>query len=284
MLVAGGPVWASGAGAVRCDDMPTIAANGIDVYYEQEGEGDDLLLIAGLGAHSGAWALNRPAFAQKFRVTVFDNRGAGRTSAADEPYSIRSMADDTAALLRAIGIDRTHVLGASLGGFVAQELGINYPGLVDRLVLACTRATTGELRRQIAIGQRALWESGISREAIAAIQQPWTSSTAVLQDPVKPLDALSMLSDDPYPIARHAYLGQLDAMLAHDTRDRLPQITAETLVIVGTADVLTPPYEAEEVAALIPKARMHVLPRGGHGFMREFPAEFNRAVLNFLKS
>ncbi len=264
--------------------MPTAHANGIDIYYSQRGEGPDLLMIMGLGAHSGAWALNAPELAKRFRVTTFDNRGAGRTSAPDEPYSMRQMADDTAALMEAIGLDRAHVLGASMGGMIAQELAINYPGRINRLVLACSRARTSEMRRRVSVAQRALYEAGVPRESIMAIQQPWGSTATLLQDPAKPAAAIALAMQDPHPIAKHAYLRQLDATMAHDTLDRLKRIESETLVLVGAEDILTPPYESEELAANIPNATLRILPRGGHGFSGEYPAEFNGAVAEFLGS
>lgn len=262
--------------------MTTVNVNGIDMYYRQEGKGPDLLLIMGLGAHSGAWALNTPAFAKHFRVTVFDNRGAGRTSAPDEPYSIAGMAHDTAALMQKLAIQGAHVVGASMGGMVAQELAIHYPGLVGRLVIACSRARTGQLRKLVSEAQRALWQAGVSREAMAAIQQPWGRSTSGLQEEAKALELLALQAKDPHPIQPHAYLRQLDATMAHDTLDRLEQIVAETLVLVGAEDILTPPSESIEIARAIPGARLRILPRGGHGFSGEYADDFNRAVLEFL--
>lgn len=262
--------------------MTTLKANGIDIYYRQEGTGPDLLLIMGLGAHSGAWLLNAPALAKRFRVTTFDNRGTGRTSAPDEPYSIRGMAGDTAALMDGLGIARAHIVGASMGGMIAQELAINYPEKIDRLVIACSRAKAGELRKRIAIAQRALWEADIPRDVMAAIQQPWGSTSAILQDEHLPMERLALAAKDPYPVQKHAYLRQLDATIAFDTTDRLGKITAPTLVLVGAEDILTPPFESAELARAIPGAEMRVLPRGGHGFAAEYPAEFNRAVAAFL--
>jgi 3-oxoadipate enol-lactonase len=262
--------------------MATVTANGIDIFYRQEGSGPDLVLIMGLGAHSGAWLPNVPALAERFRVTSFDNRGAGRTSAPDEPYSIAGMADDAAALMGELGIQRAHILGASMGGMIAQEFVVNRPGLVDRLVIACSRARTGELRRRISIAQRALWEADVPRDAIAAIQQPWGRTSATLQDETMPMELLALQAKDPYPIQKHAYLRQLDATMAHDTYARLGAISAPTLVIVGAEDILTPPFESAELARLIPGAELRILPRGGHGFTGEYPAEFNRAVIDFL--
>ncbi len=262
--------------------MSTVRANGIDIHYRQEGEGPDLVLIMGLGAHAGAWAMNAPVFATRFRVTTFDNRGSGRTSAPDEPYSMGQMGDDTAALMDALGIGKADVMGASMGGMIAQELAISHGEKVDRLVIACSRARTGELRKRISIAQKALWQSGIPREVISAIQQPWGRTTATLQDESLPMELLALGEKDPYPIQPHAYVRQLEATMAHDTLDRLPRITAPTLVLVGGEDILTPPYESVEIARAIPGAQLRILPRGGHGFSGEYPREFNAAVLDFL--
>lgn len=265
-------------------DNATIHANGIDIFYRRTGAGEPLLLISGLGGHSGGWALNQPEFAKHFDTIAHDNRGAGQTSAPDEPYTIRGMADDAAAMLDELGIARAHVVGVSMGGMVAQELAINYPDKVGRLVIACSRARASQLRRTIAVAQRALWEAGVPREAITAIQQPWGSTPQVLQDEQLPMDALALQAADPYLIQPHAYLRQLDATIEHDTYDRLGQVKSPTLALVGSEDVLTPPFESEEIARLIPGAKLRILPRGGHGFSREYPAQFSRAVLQFLQA
>jgi 3-oxoadipate enol-lactonase len=262
--------------------VPTVRVRDIDVYYDRQGNGPPLLLIMGLGAHSGAWAPNLPGLVEKVETIRFDNRGAGRTSAPDEPYSIRGMAEDTAAFMDAIGLDRAHVLGVSMGGMIAQELAINAPERVDRLVIACSRARAGELRRTVAVAQRALWEAGIPRAAIRAIQQPWGSTPQVVQDESLALAALELAARDPFPIEAHAYLRQLDATMDHDTLDRLDRIAAPTLVLVGAEDVLTPPAESIEVAERVPGSRLRILPRGGHGFSAEYPHLFNRAVLDFI--
>ena len=262
--------------------MPYASANGIRLYYEQSGTGPDLLLIAGLGAHSGAWIPQRAAFARAHRVTLFDNRGAGRSDAPDEPYSIRQMADDTAALADALGIGRAHVVGASMGGMIAQELAINYPALVSRLVLACTRARAGDVRRAMGPVDTWLRHAGLDRPALSLLMMPWVRTREFMQDEARVLRAVELSRADPFPISRHAYMRQHAAVMAHDTLSRLDRIQAPTLVLVGADDVLTPPWESEVIAARIPDSILRVLPAGGHVFNDEFAADFNAAVLDFL--
>ncbi|MCK4963645.1 MAG: alpha/beta fold hydrolase, partial [Dehalococcoidia bacterium] len=120
--------------------MPTTKVGDINMYYEVHGEGEPLLLIMGLGSDLTSWIFQIPEFSKKYQVIAFDNRGVGRTDAPDVPYSTAMMADDTTGLLDALGIEKAHVLGLSMGGFIAQELAVKYPQRVKSLVLAATAA------------------------------------------------------------------------------------------------------------------------------------------------
>ncbi len=110
------------------------------MFYEETGGGEPLILIMGFGGDHLAWAFQVRALAEHYRVVTFDNRGAGQSDAPELPYTIRTMADDTAGLIAALGIERAHVVGVSMGGMIAQELALAYPRRVRSLHLGCTTA------------------------------------------------------------------------------------------------------------------------------------------------
>ena len=120
--------------------MPTVRVGDINIYYEDHGKGEPLLLIEGWGTDLTCWQLQIPEFSTKYRVIAFDNRGTGRTDAPDQPYSFRLMADDAVGLLDALGIGKAHILGVSMGGCIAQEIAIEHPERTRSLILAATTA------------------------------------------------------------------------------------------------------------------------------------------------
>lgn len=119
--------------------MPHARANGIDIYYELRGEGYPLVMIMGLSGNVDWWDRSLLSLlAEKFQLVMFDNRGAGRSEKLRAEYSIPLMTSDTVGLLRFLDIDRAHILGVSMGGKIAQQLALDYPEMVERLVLCCT--------------------------------------------------------------------------------------------------------------------------------------------------
>ena len=119
----------------------TVRANGQQLYYEVHGDGPPLVLLMGIGYDSSLWTLAQvPALSTQFQVVLMDNRDAGRSSRADHPYRISDMADDVAGLLDALGVERSHLLGLSMGGLIAQEFALRHADRLDRLVLTGTGA------------------------------------------------------------------------------------------------------------------------------------------------
>jgi pimeloyl-ACP methyl ester carboxylesterase len=248
--------------------MPHIRAGDIDIYYEIHGSGAPVLtMIRGLGADVTAWFSQIPELSRHFQLIVFDNRGAGRTDKPDAPYSTAQMAEDTKGLLDALDIPRTSVLGLSMGGMIAQEFAIRYPDRLQRLVLGCTAFGGPDF---IAPPREVFAERGertlFSDETIA-------NNRSIIE---AYNDAKSRFPIPPFALQR-----QLEAILRHDTANRVGQITAPTLVITGSEDRLIPPENSRLLAARLPYSLLRELP-GGHLFASEHPDLFNRAVIDFL--
>src|SRR6185503_20953113 len=115
-----------------------VQSGSAKIYWEEQGSGDPILLIMGLGASLEAWDRTAPVLASRYRVILFDNRGVGRSDVPPGPYSLEMMADDAAAVLDAAGVQAAHVYGASMGGMIAQEFALRHPTRVRKLILGCT--------------------------------------------------------------------------------------------------------------------------------------------------
>ncbi|MBM5812430.1 MAG: alpha/beta fold hydrolase [Gammaproteobacteria bacterium] len=259
-----------------------VEVNGQKLYYEIDGEGDDLLLIGGLGQDVTGWAFQVPRFIQHYRVIVFDNRDAGRSAEASGPYTTADMADDVAGLMDALQISRAHVLGYSLGGAIAQEFALRHQIRVNKLILACTSAHLARYQINLFDPVRFIREHDREGRILASQQLFMTMTREFLKLRGAVQMMLDLLSHPPFPQSPAALSRQIDACRTFDALDRLDRVSVPTCVLVGDQDILTPPWVARELAAAIPGARLQMLADGGHGLLFEIPEKFNRAVLDFL--
>jgi len=257
--------------------MATASVNGISINYTVQGNGEPLVMITGLGSNQAAFRFQVPAFVGHFKVITYDNRGAGRSDKPKGPYTIRQMADDCVGLMDHLGVKQAHVLGASLGGTIAQEVAINFPGRVSRLVLACTYPAMDAVN-----GRKPEWDKAINE----FIQNGKTPSVRLVFNRWSfrifgflAMRAMRRMGET----ARAGFAAQSDAAVKHNTLDRLPSIKAPTLVIVGTGDKAVRPSSSETMARLIPNAKLVKIKGGSHTFLVENRHEFNRQVLAFLK-
>ena len=263
--------------------MPKVRVNDIKMNYELHGEGEPLVLIMGLTGSLEGWRPLVPAFAREHRVLAFDNRGAGLTDKPAGPYSMPMMADDTASLMDALGIDDAHVYGISMGGMIAQELALRHPQKVKALVLGCTTpgGPNSQPRPQKTIEALArIPNVSVEEELEIVMGLLFTDEFAAANG--QQLRETTLNSFD-LRTPRHAVLGQLGAIAAHDTYDRLPQIGAPTLVIAGGDDELVPSGNSPILAQRIPGAELVMYPKARHGYLYENAAEATAAVLDFLR-
>jgi len=259
--------------------MPYVDNDGVRIRWEEEGSGEPLLLIMGLGYSLEMWHRVKPLVTNKFRVIMFDNRGVGQSDVPEPNYSIPDMADDAVAVLDAAGVESAHVLGVSMGGYIAQALTIADPDRVRSLILGCTAcggpdAVTAEPEVLAALTARGSMsaEEGV-RVMIPFIYDANTSVEAIDED-------LALRLQN-YPTEK-GYMGQLQAIASHQTYDRLHEIVAPTLVIHGQSDRLVPHANGEDIARRIPNARFVTLPDASHIFFTDQPERTRIAIDGFL--
>ena len=252
------------------------------MYYELHGDGEPLLLIRGLGSTCDGFKAQVDGLSPYFRVISFDNRCVGRTDQPQEPFTIADMADDTAALLDALGVENTNVFAVSLGGMVAQELVLRHPQRVRRLVLACTHAGPRTAARSPDWAVQLFNESrDMPRpEALRHSVPLLFAQKTVEERPELVEETLAVMANNNQP--KGSYLLQLGAVMQHDTFDRLADITHPTLVLTGTEDTLVAPENSRIIARSIPGARLIEFEGTGHVFFTEKADEVNRTLIDFF--
>lgn len=253
------------------------------IWTDTRGEGRDVILIAGLGDPAESWQYQLDGLPENgWRVTAYDNRGTGRTPLADK-LSMASMADDAAQVIEQVGGHRPHVCGFSGGSAIAQELAIRYPELVGSIVLNSTWARTEPSFTSMLASWRRLAENATSEREMLEDFLIWIYTAEAHASGM-----VAEIIDDtlafPYPQSGEAFVAQLDAFEQHDTYARLPQITAPTLVLAGSADIATPPRLGRIVADRIPGALFEVIDGAAHQPFQEIPAYFNDRVDAFWRS
>ena len=262
--------------------MPTVEANGLRLHYEVEGEGEPLLCVMGLGADHSAWALNVSTWAKTHRVVVFDNRDVGQSSYVDEQYEVTDMAADALALADALELDSFHLVGLSLGGAISQELALAAPERVRTLSLAVTYGGNGGWGRQRAKVFRRIFEGDLTREERVDFLMALVYSDIVFDREGFHEAARTAMLEHPHPQSNEAFIRQLEASARHEARDRLGELSMPVQVIGAKRDVMVPSHRSDELAALIPDAKLTVLDCG-HACNVERAQKFNALVRDFAR-
>ncbi len=262
--------------------MPfTISSDGGRIHYEVHGSGEPVLLIMGLGSNAYGWHRTIPWLSERYQAIAFDNRGVGRSDVPAGPYTIAQMAADAEAVLDATGHDTAHVVGASLGGMIAQRFALTYPDRLRSLVLVCTTAGGTHNVRASAEVMAALVQGGDDPNVVYR-RNAWflygddtrTSNPERIEE--------DLVFRQKIPTTPAGYLAQLQAAMGHDTWDALPSIAVPTLVVHGDADLLIPTANGVLLAERIPGARLVLVPGAGHMLQADGGDVVRDAVLPFL--
>ena len=262
--------------------MPRAKIGDTELYYEVHGEGEPLVLIPGFSTGLWIWFKQVPRLAEHFRVISFDPRGIARSEGGDDFVPMRELAGDVKELLLTLDIKRAHIVGASFGGFVAQEFALCFPEMTDSLVLCCTSfggaghlPPSAETLAAIASTKGLNTAERVRQNLLLAFSPEYVASEPAEVEQVIKLREASFVPE-------HVYLHQLQAAVAFDAASRIGEISAPTLVLTGDADIIVPMQNSLNLAARIPGAQLRVVHNGSHTFFIEQPEEFNRAVIEFI--
>jgi 3-oxoadipate enol-lactonase len=260
-----------------------VRTGDLDIWVEQVGSGPDVLLIGGLGDTVESWQLQLDGLADRYRLTAFDNRGAGRTALPPGPVSMAHIADDAAGVLDALAVPAAHVTGFSGGSLVAQELALRHPEVVRSLVLQSTWAVADRYLRSWLKFARWLVEVAPSERAFLEgfFLDVYTSrahNDGTVEGFVEEVLAF------PQKQTPESFQRFVDGLDAHDTTDQLSGITAPTLVLAGGRDPISRPELCRTVADLIPGSRFEVMPQESHQPFQEVPDEWNSIVDSFWRA
>lgn len=256
--------------------MPYVTNEGAKLYWREQGSGPPLLLIMGLSFTHEMWFRILPALGG-YRVLLFDNRGMGRSGVPRGPYSMAQMARDARAVLDAAGVDSAHVIGASMGGMIAQELTLRHPKRVRSLMLACT-TSRGLLGKwpQFRYGPRK-WHGQNLEERERSLRSLLYADTTPLERVEEDLQVRCQCA-----WCYKGFLNQFAAILMWSSYRRLPRITAPTIVVHGDQDRLVPPENGRIVASRIPGAQFRLIRNAGHILVTDQPEESIGIIGRFL--
>ncbi len=257
----------------------------MNLFYETHGDGAPVILIPGFASGAWTWFRQIDDLSKDFRVITFDPRGIGK-SKIDEltNLSMQTFVEDVLQILDELKIEKANVLGASFGGFVAQELALRVPERLDKLILACTTAgganhvrPSVEILRSFSPDPTLPLGEKIRKFIRPAFTDEFNENHADEVEKVCRMREQNTVSDA-------VYLAQLQSAFSLDTESRLSKIKNKTLVITGDKDNVVPMQNSVNLAANLPNATLKIIENGSHLFFIENAVEFNRAVEEFLKT
>ncbi|HEY4720288.1 MAG TPA: alpha/beta hydrolase, partial [Anaerolineae bacterium] len=260
--------------------MPVLSVNSIELHYLEAGSGQPVLLLHGLGSCGDDWFFQTPILAERGRhVIAPDLRGHGQSSNLRGPISVTQLAADIAGLMDGLGLASAHIVGLSLGGLVGQQLAIDFPQKVQRLILTNTFAHLWptSLRELYTLLRRAivsrLLPLNLTAQVVAADLFPRPDQSELRQAALDRVQTNDLT----------AYRSLIGAIRRFDTRRSLHRIHAPTLVITGDRDRVVPRGCQLQLVRGIPNVRWQMVRDSGHATPIDQPEEFNRLVLEFLK-
>ncbi len=264
--------------------MPVVQANGIDVFYEVQGDGEPLVLIPYLAADQACYAFQVAEYAKHFTCFTVDLRGAGLSGKPDGTYTSELLAAEIAAFMQATGLEQAHISGLSLGAATAMWLAAKHPARVRSLSLHSAWPATDPFLAVVVEGWRIMAQAlGSVTDMVIKGIFPWCFTPELYAARPEYIDSLAdFVRSRPMPPV-DAFLRQSQAVLTHDARAALGSIQAPTLITFGRHDVVTSTRFAEPLTQAIPHGELFVFEDCAHAPIYENVEEFNRRTLEFLQ-
>lgn len=262
--------------------MSFLQRDSIRLHYQVTGHGAPLVLIGGLGMPLQGWAMQAKGLAQSLELIRLDNRGCGDSTIPDQPFTIEDMAKDILALLDHLDMDSAHVLGLSMGGFIALEMAALAPQRVKSLVLAHTTAKIPPLTRRRVRLWAEMRQDGVSSAILAMEQLLWIFPEEILQNDHTVAILCQNLIQAIETQSWEGFSAQVEACETFDILDRLAEITAPTMIIAAEDDLSAPLSHTRKLERLARVLKKTIFPSGGHASHLIRAEEFNREVLAFI--
>lgn len=260
--------------------MSFARRNGVDLYFETQGDGEPVLLLPGLGMTSATWAVIADEMARSAFVITTDPRGAGRSSAPDHRYSGSELAADACSVLDAAGVRSAHIVGVSMGGMIAQHLALRHQGSVRSLSLISTYASADDWSRRVWHLRRALLDE-VSAARQAELTMLLLSSPGTLRRTPTILDPLEEILAE-RPADPVGYRRQMEFCATHDTSELLGSIAIPTLVLCGSEDLLISPWQGRDLADLIESSQYQCFDAASHLLVAEHANELLEVLKAFI--
>ena len=262
--------------------MPLVQVGKYQLHCVEEGRGFPVVLIHGLAGDHLAWKPQLEALRGRHRVVAFDNRGAGRSTQVDEPVSTEDLARDTLGLMDALGVERAHVVGRSMGGAIGQHLALLAPARVQSLVLCASFGRLDPLGVRVLTNMREVleWRRSWSDHAHHSVQN--FVSAEFFNGQRERVEQIERLIGGETRLPA-CYVRQNHACLEHDLLDRLHRIACPTLILAGGRDPICSLTSTRWMSERIPGAETVVFERSSHFFLIEEPERFAATLDGWLR-
>jgi pimeloyl-ACP methyl ester carboxylesterase len=262
--------------------MPTANINNVEIYYEQHGQGPDLILLSGFTADHNSWATFLKYLVKDFRVTILDNRGIGKSSIEDVDYSIELMAADVVALMDKLAIESAFIAGHSMGGFILQVLATQYANRVKKALFICSRIASKNAFNFHARTEQQLAQAGVSQELLLRHSMSFLFAPQFLDDDVKVDTFIKMALTNTEQPNQVGISGQLKALTAFDKLKCLSQIKIPAAALFGEDDLIALPKYAELIRKCNSNIHIKMLSNCGHMPQFEVPEDLAECFHEFF--